>query len=76
MKTVTFTEFRKHASALFSDVEAGEIIQVVRHGKTIAEIVPVDDSRLEPSWKKPVARLSVKGDGLAETILKERELAE
>ena len=32
MKTVTFTEFRKHASGLFSDVEGGENLLVLRHG--------------------------------------------
>ncbi len=30
MKTVTFTEFRKNASELFSDVEHGEVLVIVR----------------------------------------------
>ena len=77
MKTVTFTEFRMNASALFSDVEAGEIIHVIRHGKPIAEILPIDESGMDkPSWKKPVLRLSVKGESLAKTILEEREKSE
>ena len=29
MKTVSFTEFRKHASNLFSDVENGEKLLIV-----------------------------------------------
>ena len=72
MKMITFTEFRKNASALFSDVENGETIQVVRHGKAIAEILPVK-TESEPSWKKPGLRLSVQGDSLSALILKERE---
>jgi len=40
LKTVTFTEFRKNASSLFSDVEKGETLLVLRHGKPIAEIFP------------------------------------
>ena len=73
MKTVTFTEFRKHASNLFSDVENGEILMVMRHGKVIAEIKPVSKDETNPSWKKPGLRLSVKGVQLSTAILEERE---
>ncbi len=73
MKTVSFTEFRKHASNLFSDVENGEMLVVVRHGKPIAEIKPVAKESKSPSWKKPGLRLSVKGAQLSSAILKERE---
>lgn len=73
MKTVTFTEFRNHASGLFSDVEKGEVLVVIRHGKPIAEVSPV--SSLEdhsPSWKRPGLRLSAKGVSLSTAILEER----
>ena len=33
MKTVTFTEFRKNASGLFSDVEHGEVLESVQVGE-------------------------------------------
>ena len=48
MKTVSFTEFRKHASDLFSDVENGEKILIMRHGKSIAEINPVASELKNP----------------------------
>ena len=73
MKTVSFTEFRKHASNLFSDVENGEMLVVMRHGKPIAEIKPVSIDSKNPSWKKPGLRLSVKGAQLSTAILEERE---
>ena len=73
MRTVTFTEFRKHASRLFSAVEGGEIITVLRHGKPIAEICPPPKSGGLPSWKKPGLRLSIKGSELSSAILEERE---
>ena len=73
MRTVTFTEFRKHASRLFSAVEGGEIITVLRHGKPIAEIRPPPKSGGLPSWKKPGLRLSIKGSELSSAILEERE---
>jgi antitoxin (DNA-binding transcriptional repressor) of toxin-antitoxin stability system len=74
MRSVTFTEFRKDASALFSAVENGEIIQVVRHGKPIAEILPFKDvSDKLPSWKKKRIKKSIKGEELSSIILSERE---
>ena len=73
MKTITFTEFRKHASSLLSAVEDGEIIVVLRHGRPIAEISPVSQKDDMPSWKKPGLRLSVKGTELSSAILEERE---
>jgi antitoxin (DNA-binding transcriptional repressor) of toxin-antitoxin stability system len=73
MKTVTFTEFRKHASGLFSDVEGGENLLVLRHGKPIAEISPVSPI-LEgtPSWKRRGLRLTAKGAALSTAIIEER----
>jgi antitoxin (DNA-binding transcriptional repressor) of toxin-antitoxin stability system len=73
MKAITFTEFRKHASSLFSAVENGEIVVILRHGKPIAEITPVSAEATTPSWKRPGLRLSVKGAGLSSAILEERD---
>jgi prevent-host-death family protein len=73
MKTVTFTEFRRHASSLFSAVEKGEVVVILRHGKPIAEITPVAQAAAGPSWKRPGLRLSVKGAGLSSAILQERD---
>lgn len=74
MKSVTFTEFRKDASALFSAVENGETIQVTRHGKPIAEILPFRNSSARiPSWKKKRIKTSIKGEQLSSVILRERE---
>lgn len=73
MKTVTFTEFRQHASGLFSDVENGETVLVVRHGRPIAEVCPISSGgATEPSWKRPGLRLAADGASLSEAILEER----
>jgi len=72
MKTITFTEFRKHASGLLSDVEKGESFLVLRHGKPIAEISPPSAGRTTPSWKRPGLRLTTKGASLSSAILEER----
>jgi len=79
MQNVAFTEFRKNASALFSSVEAGEMILVTRHGKRIAEITPWDGTGKSdvavPSWKGKRIRPSASGKSLSRLILEERESA-
>ncbi|MBI4470448.1 MAG: type II toxin-antitoxin system Phd/YefM family antitoxin [Acidobacteria bacterium] len=74
MKRVTFTEFRKHASQLLTEVEKGEHVLVLRHGQPIATITPcpadIDD---QPSWKRPGLRLAVRGVDLSRAILEDRE---
>ena len=73
MKTVTFTQFRNNASSLFSDVEKGEILIVLRHGRPIAEVTPVSsDGDRAPLWKRPGLKLSTDGAGLCAAILEER----
>ena len=73
MKTVTFTQFRQHASELLSEVERGATIVVFRHGKPIAEVSPPPQQRGEcPSWKRPGLRLTAKGADLSAAILEER----
>lgn len=72
MKTVTFTEFRKNASELFSDVEHGEVLVIIRHGKPIAEVSPVSSSDSLPAWKQPALRLLAGGVSLSAAILGER----
>ena len=71
MKTIQFTEFRKTASEIMTAVEHGESYLVVRHGRAIAEIVPVESSL--PSWKRQHPRLRLDGASLAAAIIKERE---
>jgi prevent-host-death family protein len=74
MKTITFTEFRKNASNLLSDVENGEVVRVLRHGRPIAEITPILRQEDVPSWKRPGLRIAAKGAGLSSAILEERKL--
>jgi prevent-host-death family protein len=72
MRTVGFTQFRRNASGVLSDVEHGEVVLIVRHGKPIAELSPVSSPGQLPAWKQPALRLSVRGAGLSAAILGER----
>jgi len=73
MKQVSFTEFRRNAAALFNSVERGETIRVLRHGKPIAEVIPVPAPKETLSWKRPGIPLDARGASLSREILRERK---
>ena len=78
MHIIPLSEFRAHASAMIDLVEKGETVRILRHGKPVAELVPLKTevaARL-PSWKRPVEPLRylkppVKSG--AQMIIEERE---
>ncbi len=70
--TMTFTEFRKNASAVLDRVERGESIEVLRHGKPVAKIIPANPDGALPSWKRPIRRLVIPGVSLSRMILEDR----
>ena len=74
MKAITFTEFRRHASTLLAELEQGETLVILRHGKPIAEIKPFSGKGDKLSaWKKPGRKLQFPGAELSTAILAERE---
>ena len=73
MKTATFTEFRQNAASYFNDVEKGETIRILRHGKPVADVIPATGEASILSWKKTPLKLTVKGASLSKEIIKERD---
>jgi prevent-host-death family protein len=74
LKTVNFTDFRKKASGFIAEVEHGETIIVLRHGKPVAEVVPYSDrAQKMPAWRRPGIRLKLSGSDLSSVILEERD---
>lgn len=74
MKTVTFTEFRRFASTLLTEVEQGQTVIIVRHSKPIAELIPFSgQTEGLPAWKRPGITLALAGAELSSAILAERE---
>jgi antitoxin (DNA-binding transcriptional repressor) of toxin-antitoxin stability system len=71
MRIVSFTEFRKSASTYLDLVEKGVEVQIQRHGKVIARLVP-PGVRSEPAWRKPGLKLATKGPSLSKAILEDR----
>jgi prevent-host-death family protein len=74
MKSITFTEFRRQASGLLTQVEAGQRFVIIRHGRPVAEVIPYREPEAgQPSWKRPGLRLQRSGASLADAILAERQ---
>jgi prevent-host-death family protein len=72
MKQATFSELRNHARQYFDIVEAGESVRIIRNGKPVADIVPIQQDL--PSWKRRAAQpLVLNGVSLSKLILEERE---
>lgn len=64
MHTVPLSEFRAQVSAMLDLVEQGQTVRVLRHGKPVAELVPVRAEAKDalPAWKQAIepARLDKK----------------
>lgn len=80
MHTLPLSEFRANASAMLDLVERGETVRILRHGKPVADLVPVkaDAPDRVPSWKRPIVPLKVvrpDGKTIAQLIIEEREQA-
>ena len=78
MHIVPLSEFRANTSAMIDLVEKGETVRILRHGKPVAELVPVHapEAKSLPRWKVPIEPLNiVRPDGKtgAQLIIEERE---
>jgi len=49
MKVIRVRELKAHLSEVLKAVEAGEVIEVTKHGRSVAQIVPIERS---PSPRK------------------------
>lgn len=75
MISVTITQLRSNARKYFDRVAAGEVLQVFRRGRPVAEIVPYrgETSRV-PHWKNPPRPVRLKGHiRIADVVIEERQ---
>jgi len=79
MQQMPLSEFRAHASTMLDLVEKGQTVRILRHGKPVADLVPVRTEPVAvPHWKQPITpRKVVRPDGktIAQRIIEEREQA-
>lgn len=70
MITITQTEFRDHIKQYLDAVLDGEEVEICRHGKPIATVVPRQPKRT-PSWKLGEP-LDIPGVSLSKMIIEDR----
>ena len=76
MRTLPLSEFRANASAMLDLVEQGETVRIMRHGKPVADLVPVSNNQpvRVPSWKQPFEPVQLPpGVSLSQAVLDERD---
>lgn len=78
MRILSLSEFRAHASEMIDLVEKGETVRILRHGKPVAELVPVapEENAHVPRWKQPIQPLQYLKPPTktgAQLIIEERE---
>ena len=78
MHIIPLSEFRANASAMIDLVEQGETVRILRHGRPVAELVPMQLNEVKkvPRWKVPADPLRYLKPPLnsgAQMIVDERE---
>jgi prevent-host-death family protein len=74
MIAAQLSEFRMHTKNYLDRVEEGESVQILRHGKPIAVLIPAAEAPVS-RWKTAPPRIRLKdpkGPSLSETLIDER----
>lgn len=73
---INVKEARKNFSALLNNVEQGEEVVILRHGKKVARMVPVQKSvKKLPALKEFRSTIKVNGKPLSKDVLDGRDEA-
>jgi prevent-host-death family protein len=76
MQVLSLSEFRAHASEMLDLVEKGETVRILRHGKPVAELVPLRPEAVEPpSYLQPFEPVMALPEGYSavRTLIEERQ---
>ena len=57
MQELPLSEFRANASSVLDRVQQGQTVRILRHGKPVADLVPVREVEYDrlPNWKQAFA---------------------
>jgi prevent-host-death family protein len=73
LKQLSVREARAQFCALIDAVSHGETVVITRHGRKIAGLFPFQDAKKKlPAMKKFRESISIKGDSLSRTVIKQR----
>jgi prevent-host-death family protein len=77
MQVLALSALRADISSMIDLVQQGETVRILRHGKPVADLVPVQEVPLsrQPSWKQPFEPVALPPEAsLAQAVLHEREV--
>lgn len=73
MKQLSVREARAQFCTLIDAISHGESFVITRHGRKIAGLIPLQDSKKElPSMKKFRDSIKINGDSMSKTVIKQR----
>ena len=73
-QAITITELRSNTREYLDRVAEGEVIQVFRRGKPVAQIVPYPRESRQPHWRRPPEAVSLRGRiRISDVVIEERE---
>ncbi len=78
MLQINIKDFRDQLAQFISQVEAGEEIAITRRGKIVARLLPpplIQTPPQLPDLTEFRASINLRGEGLSETVIKERREA-
>ncbi len=57
MQELPLSEFRANAASVLDRVQQGQTVRILRHGKPVADLVPVRETEANrlPNWKQAFA---------------------
>lgn len=72
MQELPLSEFRANAAAVLDRVQQGQTVRILRHGKPVADLVPVREAEADrlPNWKQVFAPVQLPaGVSLSQAVL-------
>ena len=76
MQELPLSEFRANAASVLDRVQQGQTVRILRHGKPVADLVPVRANEADrlPNWKQAFAPVQLApGVSLSQAVLDRRE---
>ena len=73
MTQVTIRQLTHGFSGYLKAVKKGERIVILDRRTPVADLIPHNENLSQPGWKRPIARIKLKGVSLADTVSKMRD---
>ena len=73
MLKVSIRELTHNFSKYLKTIKSGERLVILDRNRPVADIIPHNENVTEPGWKRPIERLSLKGEPLSTFVVRERK---